>query len=64
MAYYRICPECGAYLDPGEKCTCHEELEKKKSEAEKSMSAIKEEINGQLCFIFSGRKRVGHGRER
>lgn len=22
MAYYNICPECGAYLDPGETCDC------------------------------------------
>lgn len=25
MAFYRICPDCGAYLDPGEQCSCHEE---------------------------------------
>lgn len=62
--YAWICPECGAYLDPGEKCTCHEELEKKKSEAEKFMPEIKEERSGQLSFSFSGRKRVAHGRER
>ena len=23
MAQYRTCPECGAHLDPGEKCDCH-----------------------------------------
>lgn len=22
MSYYRICPYCGAALDPGEKCDC------------------------------------------
>lgn len=22
MSYYHVCPECGATLDPGEKCTC------------------------------------------
>lgn len=22
MAYYRICPDCGASLDPGETCDC------------------------------------------
>ncbi|MBU5625684.1 hypothetical protein KQI82_01880 [Oscillibacter sp. MSJ-2] len=22
MSYYRKCPECGAALDPGEKCDC------------------------------------------
>lgn len=30
MAYYRICPDCGAALDPGEKCECQEEKEKKR----------------------------------
>lgn len=24
MAYYRICPWCGAHLDPGERCDCGE----------------------------------------
>lgn len=25
MAFYRTCPDCGASLDPGEKCDCQEE---------------------------------------
>ena len=24
MAYYNECPNCGASLDPGEKCDCQE----------------------------------------
>lgn len=24
MAYYKICPCCGAALDPGERCDCEE----------------------------------------
>lgn len=24
MSYYRICPNCGAALDPGELCDCKE----------------------------------------
>ncbi len=25
---YRICPECGAALDPGERCDCQAEADK------------------------------------
>ena len=25
MSYYRVCPLCGAALDPGERCDCREE---------------------------------------
>ena len=24
MSYYRICPHCGAHLDPGEVCDCRD----------------------------------------
>lgn len=24
MAYYNICPKCGAHNDPGERCSCAE----------------------------------------
>lgn len=29
MAYYRVCPECGCTLDPGEPCDCQSKDEKK-----------------------------------
>ena len=25
MSYYRVCENCGAYLDPGEHCDCENE---------------------------------------
>ena len=25
MPYYRICPNCGSSLDPGERCDCQDE---------------------------------------
>ena len=28
MAQYKICPDCGAHLDPGEKCDCGKEENK------------------------------------
>ncbi len=24
MSMYRICPDCGAHLDPGERCDCRD----------------------------------------
>lgn len=29
MAQYRTCPDCGAKLDPGEKCDCKENKDDK-----------------------------------
>ncbi|WP_283682741.1 hypothetical protein [Parablautia sp. Marseille-Q6255] len=52
MAFYRTCPDCGAHLDPGEQCTCHDEDVIRRQEKEKAeqriMKMIKEERNGQL----------------
>lgn len=27
MSYYRVCPICGASLDPGERCDCQDKEE-------------------------------------
>ncbi len=51
MAYYTVCPCCGANLDPGEKCDCMdaraglEEFFREHMETEKD--------SGQLAFVFS-----------
>lgn len=29
MAYFRICPNCGSHLDPGERCDCLEDVVKR-----------------------------------
>lgn len=50
MAYYTVCPCCGANLDPGEKCDCMdaragmEEFFRKHMETEKA--------SGQFAFVF------------
>lgn len=52
MAYYNVCPKCGAFLDPGERCECQaenelEEAAKRKREKE-FLKMFKESKNGQL----------------
>lgn len=34
MSYYRVCPHCGAALDPGERCDCVKEEYSGKKEVE------------------------------
>lgn len=42
MAYYRVCPDCGANLDPGETCDCMErELERQKQLRKRQAEAIR-----------------------
>lgn len=53
--YCYICPECGCYLDPGEKCDCKDE-EKMREEriarsVEKLSHLICAENNGQMRII-------------
>ncbi len=51
MAYYHICPKCGAALDPGEKCDC----EKEEHETQKLYrQKIKAGSTGQYSFQWSG----------
>lgn len=50
MSYFRICPICGAHLDPGEKCDCVEEKAakayKEQQEQQKPEKAERKNIHG------------------
>lgn len=43
---YKVCPYCGANLDPGEKCTCQEEAEEARRIAERDakIDALRESL--------------------
>lgn len=36
MAFYNVCPHCGANLDPGERCDCKEQQSERQQAAEKA----------------------------
>ena len=42
-----ICEECGAYLDPGEKCDC---MAKRKETEEQYEQLLKQEKDGQFTL--------------
>lgn len=49
--YGYICPDCGAHLDPGEKCDCAEEKDAKVmkyKEQARTFPKFYEESSGQL----------------
>lgn len=50
MAYYNICPDCGAHLDPGEACDCQDRMEEKKIKAVSCTET--EQHTGQLRMIL------------
>ena len=60
MAYYRVCPECRATLDPGEKCDCQQKKEQKQDLFRGHMKM--EPGSGQLVFVF-GSDGAGHGKK-
>jgi len=54
MSYYRLCPECGAALDPGEVCDC------RTNKAEQNEQVLilfnktsKAEQNEQVLILFN-----------
>lgn len=54
MAYYRVCPGCGCYLDPGEICEDCQTEQLQREKAARSMAV--DPKTGQMTFKFEGRK--------
>ena len=51
MAYYNTCPHCGCNLDPGERCDCSKEQNRKERNcSERLRKQITEECAGQMVF--------------
>lgn len=46
--YAYICPDCGCYLDPGERCDCGEEREREKEKSAEILKMLKVEKSGQM----------------
>lgn len=57
MAFYRVCPRCGANLDPGEPCDCEQEEKRMRERFTQNMKV--DSKTGQLSFMFD-RKDVGY----
>lgn len=51
MAYFKVCPYCGSNLDPGEKCDCREERERKMKEMK---YLIKQNKNTNQLYFEGG----------
>lgn len=45
MSYYRVCPHCGAALDPGERCDCQDE--------KKAAAGVRSTSNGKAGYEFT-----------
>ncbi len=54
MAYYNVCSKCGAALDPGERCDCEIEQEKRNRLFDRKISL--DRVTGQYSFVLSGKE--------
>jgi hypothetical protein len=57
MAYYRVCPDCGCNLDPGETCDCRGRAARQQKFFDRHLKVEKKA--GQLAFVFDNRE-VGY----
>lgn len=55
MAYYNICPICGAHLDPGEPCDCKDNRTEEKTRRLALPTEV-EPYSGQLRMVLRREK--------
>ena len=54
MAYFDVCPACGAHLDPGEPCDCRLEQERQSEFYAQRIRA--NPVTGQYSLLLDGRE--------
>ncbi len=54
MAYYNVCSRCGAALDPGERCDCENEQEKRIRSFDRKIRL--DRVTGQYSFVLGGKE--------
>lgn len=54
MAYYNVCSRCRAALDPGERCDCENEQEKRSGAFDRKIRL--DRVTGQYSLILGGKE--------
>ncbi len=56
--YGYICPQCGSWLDPGERCDCSDRKKLERKELEESFKELVTEGKGGQLAICLGKERT------
>ena len=56
--YGYICPQCGSWLDPGERCDCSDRKKRERKELEESFKELVTEGKGGQLAICLGKERT------
>lgn len=57
MSYYRLCPECGAALDPGEVCDCRTNKAEQNEQVLILFSKTNKKEQNEHMFLIEDKKR-------